>query len=153
MTKTSESPELPAPVAACFLADATGVAAVAQCFTDGAVVIDEQQEYRGRTTIARWKAEASAKFRYSVERLGAQVSADQTTVTGRVTDDPSQPAALVSRSIYDQSDWPDHTVCPRHTLNNLTRLRPALASPRIAAQYGYVPSGPDATGAAWLRAW
>ena len=36
----------------------------------GAVVIDERQEHRGRAAIARWKAEASSNFRYSVERLG-----------------------------------------------------------------------------------
>ena len=68
---------------------------MAQCFTDGAVVIDERQEYRGRTAIARWKAEASAKFSYSVERLGVHVSGDKTTVTGRVTGDfPGSPVEL-----------------------------------------------------------
>src|SRR5258707_6499 len=54
-TKTAEPIDLPAPVAAYFAADTTGAEAVAQCFTDGAVVIDERQEYRGRTAIARWK--------------------------------------------------------------------------------------------------
>jgi len=97
-TKTVEPIDLPAPVAAYFAADTTSAEAVAQCFTDGAVVIDERQEYRGRTAIARWKAEASAKFRYSVERLGAHVSADQTTVTGRVTGDfPGSPVDLQYR--------------------------------------------------------
>jgi hypothetical protein len=73
-----------------------GAEAVAQCFTDGAVVIDERREYPGRTAIARrWKAEASANYRYSVERLGAHVSGDQTTVTGRVTGDfPGSPVDL-----------------------------------------------------------
>lgn len=93
--KAAEPIDLPPPVAAYFAADTTGAEAVAQCFTDGAVVIDERQEYRGRTAIARWKAEASAKFRYSVERLGVHVSADQTTVTGRVTGDfPGSPVEL-----------------------------------------------------------
>ena len=97
-TKTAEIIELPAPVAAYFAADTTGADAVAQCFTDGAVVIDERQEYRGRTAIARWKAEASAKFRYTVDRLGAHVSGDQTTVTGRVTGDfPGSPVDLQYR--------------------------------------------------------
>jgi ketosteroid isomerase-like protein len=94
-TKTAEPLDLPAPVAAYFVADATGAEAVAECFTDGAVVIDERQEYRGRTAIARWKAEASAKFRYTVERLGVHVSGDQTTVAGRVTGDfPGSPVEL-----------------------------------------------------------
>ena len=43
-TKTADPLDLPAPVAAYFVADATGAEAVAQCFTDGAVVIDERQE-------------------------------------------------------------------------------------------------------------
>ena len=94
-TKTLEPIDLPAPVAAYFAADTTGAEAVAQCFTHGAVVIDERQEYRGRGAIARWKAEASAKFRYTVERLGVHVSGDQTTVTGRVTGDfPGSPVEL-----------------------------------------------------------
>src|SRR6476619_2014812 len=93
--KAAEPIDLPAPVAAYFAADTTGAEAVAQCFTDGAVVIDERQEYRGRAAIARWKAEASARFRYTVARLGALVSGDQTTVTGRVTGDfPGSPVDL-----------------------------------------------------------
>lgn len=76
-TKTVGPTDLPPPVAAYFAADTTGGEAVAQCFTDGRVVVDERQEYRGRTAIARWKAETSAKFRYSVERLGVPVNGDQ----------------------------------------------------------------------------
>ena len=97
-TKTAEPLDLPAPVAAYFAADTAGAEAVARCFTDGAVVIDERQEYRGRSAIARWKAEASAKFRYTVDRLGAHVSGNQTTVTGRVTGDfPGSPVDLQYR--------------------------------------------------------
>ncbi len=98
-TKTAEPIDLPAPVAAYFAADTTGAEAVAQCFTDGAVVIDERQEYRGRTAIARWKADVSAKFRYTVDRLGAHVSGDQTTVTGREVSRHSRATRLLgSRS-------------------------------------------------------
>lgn len=97
-TKMAEPIDLPAPVAAYFAADTTGADAVAQCFTDGGVVIDERQEHRGRTAIARWKAGASAKFRYTVDRLGAHVSVDQTTVTARVTGDfPGSPVDLQYR--------------------------------------------------------
>jgi ketosteroid isomerase-like protein len=97
-TKTAEPIDLPTPIAAYFAADTTGAEAVARCFTDVAVVIDERQEYRGRTAIARWKAEASARFRYSVERLGVHVSGDQTTVTGRLTGDfPGSPVELQYR--------------------------------------------------------
>ena len=97
-TKTAEPSNLPSPVAAYFAADTTSAEAVARCFTDGAVVIDERKEHRGRAAIARWKAEASAKFRYTVERLGADVSGDETTVTGRVTGDfPGSPVDLQYR--------------------------------------------------------
>ena len=44
-TKAAEPIDLPPPVSAYFAADTTGAEAVAQCFTDGAVVIDERQEY------------------------------------------------------------------------------------------------------------
>jgi ketosteroid isomerase-like protein len=98
MTKMVEPIDLPAPVAAYFAADTTGAEAVAQCFAEDAVVIDERREYQGRTAIAQWKAEASAKFRYTVEPLGVHVSPDQTTVTGRVTGDfPGSPVDLQYR--------------------------------------------------------
>jgi hypothetical protein len=84
-TKTAEPLDLPAPVAAYFAADATGAEALAQCFTDGAVVIDERREHRGRTAIARWKADVSAKFHYTSEPLAVHVSGHQITVTVRLT--------------------------------------------------------------------
>ena len=94
-TKAAEPIDLPPPVAAYFAGDTIGAEAVAQCFTDGAVVIDERQEHRGRAAIARWKAEASAKFRYSIERLRVHLSGDLVTVTGRVTGDfPGSPVEL-----------------------------------------------------------
>jgi ketosteroid isomerase-like protein len=94
-TKTAAPIDLPAPVAAYFAADTTGAEAVAQCFTDGAVVVDERQKCEGRTAIARWKFETATKFRYTVERLGVHVSGNQTTVTGRVTGDfPGSPVEL-----------------------------------------------------------
>ena len=97
-TKMAEPIDLPAAVAAYFTADTTGAEAVAQCFTNDAVVIDERQEYRGGPAIARWKADVAAKFRYTVDRLGADVSGDQTTVIGRVTGDfPGSPVDLQYR--------------------------------------------------------
>ena len=48
-TKAVESIDLPPPVAAYFEADSTGAEAVAQCFIDGAVVID-QTTVTGRVT-------------------------------------------------------------------------------------------------------
>ena len=94
-TKTVEPLDLPAPVAAYFVADATGAEAVAECFTDGAVVIDERREYRGRTAIARWKVEATAKYHHTSEPLAVDVSGPDVTVTARVTGDfPGSPVDL-----------------------------------------------------------
>ena len=94
-TNTAQPIDLPTPVAAYFAADRTGAEAVAQCFTDDAVVIDERLEHRGRAAIARWTAEASAKFRYTSTPLAVHVSGDETTVTGRVTGDfPGSPVEL-----------------------------------------------------------
>ena len=52
---------LPAPISDYFAADAKNAEAVAQCFTDDAVVRDEGKTYVGREAIRAWKAEASAK--------------------------------------------------------------------------------------------
>ena len=112
-TKAAKPIDLPAPVAAYFAADTTGAEAVAQCSTDGAVVIDERHEYLGRTAIARWKAETSAKFRYTVDRLGADVSGDQTTVTGRVTGDfPGSPVDLQYRFTLEGDKIPRLEIGP-----------------------------------------
>jgi hypothetical protein len=94
-TKPVQPVDLPAPVAAYFAADTTGAEAVAQCFTDGAVVIDERHEYQGSAAIARWKADASAKYRYTTTPLAVHVSGNEITVTGRVSGDfPGSPIEL-----------------------------------------------------------
>ena len=68
---------------------------MAQCFTDGAVVIDERHEHQGPVAIARWKAEACAKYRYTTKPLAVHVSGNEITVTGRVTGDfPNSPIEL-----------------------------------------------------------
>jgi ketosteroid isomerase-like protein len=88
--------ELPPPVAAYFAADAAGDAdALAGCFAEDAVVIDERGAHRGRAAITRWRAAASAKYRYTSEPLASRTSGDAVTVTGRVTGDfPGSPIAL-----------------------------------------------------------
>ena len=53
------------PIAAYFAADAADAGGVARCFAENAVVIDERREHRGRQAIARWKAEATAKYHYT----------------------------------------------------------------------------------------
>jgi ketosteroid isomerase-like protein len=94
-TKNNGPLELPAPVAAYFVADSTDAEAVARCFTEDAVVIDERREHQGRTAIAKWKAEASSKYRYTSEPLRVHVSGAEATVTRRLTGDfPRSPIEL-----------------------------------------------------------
>jgi hypothetical protein len=84
-TDTNAPIQLPPPIVAYFAADTSD--AVAQCFSESAVVIDEQREHRGRPAIARWKAEATAKYHYTSEPLAVDVSEPDVTVTARVSGD------------------------------------------------------------------
>ena len=89
---------LPPPIAAYFAADTSDSNAVARCFSESAVVIDERREHRGRPAISRWSAEATAKYHYTSEPLGVDVSGPEVTVTARVTGDfPGSPVDLQYR--------------------------------------------------------
>jgi hypothetical protein len=60
-----------------------------------AVVIDEHRKHRGRDAIARWKAEATAKYHYTSEPLTVDVSGADVVVTARLTGDfPGSPVKL-----------------------------------------------------------
>ena len=86
MSTNSDTPvDLPAPIAAYFTTDANDAGAVAQCFTENGVVIDERREHQGRRAIARWKKEAAAKYHYTSEPLTVDGSAPDVTVTTRVS--------------------------------------------------------------------
>ena len=90
--------DLPPSIADYFAADASDANAVARCFREGAVVIDERREHRGRPAITRWKAEATAKYHYTSEPLAVDVSGPDVTVTARVTGDfPGSPVELQYR--------------------------------------------------------
>lgn len=70
--------ELPKPIADYFTADRSDAEDVSRCFTEDAVVKDEGQTYEGRAEIARWKAEASAKYEYTstpfaIEEVGGKL--------------------------------------------------------------------------------
>ena len=89
---------LPPPIAAYFAADTSHANAVARCFSESAVVIDERREHRGRPAITRWRAEATAKYHYTSEPLAVDVSGPEATVTARVTGDfPGSPVELQYR--------------------------------------------------------
>lgn len=86
---------LPKPIAAYFAADGKDGAAVAQCFTENAIVIDERQTHTGRNAIARWKTEASAGSNYVSEPHTVDHEGDRTIVTSRVTGNfPGSPLDL-----------------------------------------------------------
>ncbi len=86
---------LPAPVAAYFAADQSNGDAVAICFTEHAVVVDERQTHSGRKAIRQWKTEASSKFSYSVTPVAISEDDGQTVVTGHVSGDfPGSPVDL-----------------------------------------------------------
>ena len=70
-------------------------AAVAQCFTENAVVTDESHTYRGRSAIEQWKEDASAKYNYTSEPLTSEERDGTTIVTSRLTGNfPGSPVNL-----------------------------------------------------------
>lgn len=86
---------LPGPVAAYFAADQNDGDAVAQCFTENAVVIDERRTHAGRDAIRRWKTEASAKFSYTTDPFAVREEGSQILVTAHVSGDfPGSPVDL-----------------------------------------------------------
>jgi len=94
-THTNAPVYLPPPIAAYFAAHTSDSHAVARCFSESAVVIDERREHRDRSAIARWSAEATAKYHYTSEPLGVEVSGPDVTVTARVSGDfPGSPVTL-----------------------------------------------------------
>lgn len=95
--------ELLKPIANYFDADRSRDAeAVARCFTEGATVRDAGQNHAGRDAIRQWKADASAKFNYTVEPMRAEFEGSRIVVTSRVAGDfPGSPTAL--RYFFDLS--------------------------------------------------
>jgi hypothetical protein len=87
--------ELPEPIVAYFEADKTDNEAVAQCFTEEAVVKDEGQTYNGRAAIKKWKADVSAKYEYTNEPFACERMGGKTVVTSRLTGNfPGSPVNL-----------------------------------------------------------
>jgi ketosteroid isomerase-like protein len=94
-SNTTASISLPPPVAAFFAADTTDTDRVAQCFTQDAIVVDEQREHRGHVAIARWKAHATAKYHYTSVPIAIDLSERDVIVTTRVAGDfPGSPVEL-----------------------------------------------------------
>ena len=94
-THSNAAVDLPSPIRAYFAADTADASAVAQCFSEGGVVVDERHEHRGRAAIARWKAEATAKYRYTSVPIAVDVQGPEVIVATRLTGDfPGSPLEL-----------------------------------------------------------
>jgi hypothetical protein len=87
--------DLPTPVADYFSADKGDGEAVAQCFTENAVVKDEGRTFKGRAAIRQWKADASAKYQYISKPFVCERRDGQVIVTSRLTGNfPGSPVNL-----------------------------------------------------------
>jgi hypothetical protein len=86
---------LPAPISAYFAADAKDGAAVAQCFTELAVVKDEHRTHSGREAIQAWRTDSAAKYSYVSEPHTVATEDGTTIVTSRLTGSfPGSPVDL-----------------------------------------------------------
>lgn len=64
-------------------------------FTPEAVVVDEEETYRGPEGIRAWLEKVQAAFEFTVEPLGVEAQGDQTVVTCRTTGNfPGSPVDL-----------------------------------------------------------
>jgi hypothetical protein len=86
---------LPKPIAAYFAADKGDSQAVAQCFTDNAVVKDEGHTHRGLAAIKAWNTDASAKYEYTCEPFACEEKEEKTVVTSHLVGNfPGSPVDL-----------------------------------------------------------
>jgi hypothetical protein len=86
---------LPDPIEAYFEADRRDGHAVARCFTNDGVVVDEGRTHAGHAAIEAWKIAASAQFPYVTEPFALEKKARKYIVTSRVTGDfPGSPVDL-----------------------------------------------------------
>lgn len=86
---------LPKPIAAYFAADLSDSAAVAQCFTDNAIVKDEGHTYKGLSAIKQWKSDSSKKYTYTSEPFACEEKDGKAIVTSRLTGNfPGSPVDL-----------------------------------------------------------
>jgi len=87
---------LPKPIASYFAAEEAGDArALARCFTGVGVVRDEGGTFTGRAAIARWNADARAKYHHTVVPLSATESDGVIVVLARVAGEfPGSPVEL-----------------------------------------------------------
>jgi hypothetical protein len=90
------SVDLPTPIAIYIAAEnRDDVEALAQCFSEHAVVRDEDRTIEGLAAIKRWKAETGKKYQHTVEPLASAQKDGKTIVTNRLTGNfPGSPIEL-----------------------------------------------------------
>ena len=87
--------QLPKPIAEYFAADRADASAVAECFTENAVVVDENHVYSGRPAIRRWKESATTRYKYTSKPITSEEVDGKIVVTSRLTGDfPGSPVDL-----------------------------------------------------------
>ena len=87
--------KLPDPIAAYFEVDRHDGAAIAQCFTEQAVVKDEGRTHSGSAAIAAWRIEVAAKYSFTSEPFGFEQRGGDYVVTSRLTGNfPGSPVDL-----------------------------------------------------------
>ena len=87
--------QFPKAIAKYFAADRGDANAVAECFTENAVVVDENHTYSGRQAIRRWKESATTRYKYTSTPIAAEEQSGKTIVTSRLTGDfPGSPVHL-----------------------------------------------------------
>lgn len=86
---------LPEPIEAYFEADRRDGHAVARCFTNDGMVVDEGRTHAGLAAIEAWKTAASAQFPYVTEPFALEKQDREYIVKSRVTGDfPGSPVDL-----------------------------------------------------------
>lgn len=88
--------ELPSIITNYFAADKVGdPEAASRLFAESAVVTDQRKRHAGRDAIARWMAEASSKYTYTVEPFAMAVAGRRIIVTSHLVGDfPGSPLDL-----------------------------------------------------------
>ncbi|HDV6319178.1 TPA: nuclear transport factor 2 family protein [Burkholderia multivorans] len=94
-TSSHDASNLPRAIVSFFSHLATHPQAVARCFTEDAVVLDEGREHYGSAAIAAWNADVIAKYACTTEPVSSQTIGAQTTVTANVSGNfPGSPIRL-----------------------------------------------------------
>jgi len=95
MKPATESPNLPKPIAAYFAADSGDGEAVSRCFTENAIVKDEEHTHKGRVAIKAWKSDTSAKYQYTSEPFACEEKDGKIAVTSHLVGSfPGSPVDL-----------------------------------------------------------